>query len=84
MARVMRKRHCCGWRRAATYPRERNGVEGSRGCAAPLVRATGYGLSADNEDYLRQCRDELLLLVQVESAEGVEKIPDIAAVEGKR
>ena len=63
--------------RATRYPEE-----GVRGCAAPLVRATGYGLAESAEEYLRRCREELLVLVQVESPAAVEAIPEIAAVEG--
>ena len=53
-----------------------------RGCATPIVRATGYGLSETVEEYLRLCREELLVLVQVESSAGVEAIPEIAEVDG--
>ena len=47
-----------------------------------MVRATGYGLSETVEEYLRLCREELLVLVQVESSAGVEAIPEIAEVDG--
>ena len=53
-----------------------------RGCATPIVRATGYGLSETVDEYLRRCREDLLLLVQVESHVGVEAIPEIARVDG--
>ena len=46
------------------------------------MRATGYGLSETVDEYLRRCREDLLLLVQVESAAGVEAIPEIAKVDG--
>ena len=46
------------------------------------MRATCYGLSETVEEYLRRCREDLLLLVQVESAAGVEAIPEIAKVDG--
>ena len=46
------------------------------------MRATGYGLSETVDEYLRRCREDLLLLVQVESAAGVEAIPEIARVDG--
>ena len=65
--------------RATRYPEVEGGV---RGCAVPLVRATGYGLAESAEEYLRLCREELLVLVQVESPAAVEAIPEIAAVEG--
>ena len=56
--------------------------EPCRGCATPIVRATGYGLSETVDEYLKRCREELLLLVQVESPAGVEAIPEIAEVGG--
>lgn len=54
---------------------------GIRGCAAPYVRASGWG-SMNNADYLQQCRQDLLVMVQVETIKGVEHIPEIAAVDG--
>ncbi len=53
---------------------------GSRGMAAPLVRATGYGASW--RDYVAGGADELLILCQIETASGVEQVESIAAVEG--
>ncbi|CAB9523512.1 2-oxo-heptane-1,7-dioate aldolase [Seminavis robusta] len=55
---------------------------GIRGCAVPFVRASGYGMTHNNDEYLRQCREDLLVMVQVESPQGVDAIPEIAAVEG--
>ena len=52
---------------------------GSRGCAAGLVRASGYGAT---EDYITQARDELFIALQIESIKGVENKVKIAAVEG--
>jgi 4-hydroxy-2-oxoheptanedioate aldolase len=56
-------------------------VEGTRGCAAPFVRATGWG-RINTETYLKQCQEDLLVMVQVESKSGVMAIPEIAEVEG--
>jgi 2-keto-3-deoxy-L-rhamnonate aldolase RhmA len=56
---------------------------GVRGVAFPLVRATGWGTQSKGpEDYLRQCEEELFIIVQVESAAAVDKIESIAAVPG--
>ncbi|GAX14320.1 hypothetical protein FisN_1Hh520 [Fistulifera solaris] len=55
--------------------------EGTRGCAAPFVRATGWG-RINTETYLKQCQEDLLVMVQVESESGVMAIPSIAEVEG--
>jgi len=54
-------------------------IHGIRGCAVPFVRASGYG---KNREYMRQCQEELLVMVQVESQRGVDAIPDIASVPG--
>lgn len=53
---------------------------GTRGMAAGIVRAAGYG--CDLEHYLENYRDEFLLLVQIETAEAVDQAANIAAVEG--
>lgn len=45
-----------------------------------LSRATGYGLRA--QEYLRGANENLLVVVQAESAEAVENIDEIAAVPG--
>ncbi|GKD39231.1 aldehyde-lyase domain-containing protein [Tanacetum coccineum] len=52
---------------------------GIRGAAHSVVRASGYGI--DN-GYLSNCEDELFIMCQVESEEGVKKIEEIAAVDG--
>ncbi|XAR55166.1 2-keto-3-deoxy-L-rhamnonate aldolase [Bertholletia excelsa] len=52
---------------------------GVRGSAHTVVRASDYGIDAG---YLSNYEDELLIMCQVESEEGVEKIEEIAAVEG--
>ena len=54
-------------------------LDGIRGSAAPFVRASGYGSVSD---YQKQCREDLLVMVQVETVAGVEAIPEIAAVDG--
>ena len=58
---------------------EPDAIDGIRGCAVPFVRASGYGR---NPDYMRQCQEDLLVMVQVESEKGVHAIPDIASVAG--
>jgi len=71
--------------RSTRYPRQNDSIDdidGIRGCAVPFVRASGWGSSATNDEYLRQCREDLLVMVQVESPQAVEAIPEIAAVEG--
>jgi len=55
---------------------------GMRGCAVPFVRATGWGTTKTSDEYIRQCREELLVIVQVETPTGVESIDKIAAVDG--
>lgn len=52
---------------------------GIRGCADPFVRASGWGMESD---YLERCNQELLIMVQVESPQGVDAIDEIANVEG--
>jgi len=52
---------------------------GIRGCAAPFVRGSAYGYE---KDYVRQCQEDLLVMVQVETVAGVDAIPEIAAVDG--
>ncbi|MCO5562906.1 hypothetical protein L7F22_016542 [Adiantum nelumboides] len=53
---------------------------GNRGAAHPIVRASMYGLDTS---YLQMCdNDEVLKILQIESSEAVELIPDIAAVDG--
>jgi len=52
---------------------------GIRGCAAPMVRASQWGI---RKDYVADTERDLLVMVQVETPEGVQAIPDIAAVAG--
>lgn len=71
--------------RSTRYPRQltsnsdTNG--GIRGCAVPFVRASGWGAMSTAE-YLNKCDQDLLVMVQVESPQGVDAIPEIASVEG--
>lgn len=53
--------------------------EGIRGSAHTVVRASGYGI---DEGYLSNYVDELLIMCQVESEEGVKKAEEISAVDG--
>lgn len=53
--------------------------QGVRGSAHTVVRASDYGI---DEGYLSNYADELLIMCQVESEEGVKKVEDIAAVDG--
>ncbi|RZC03247.1 2-keto-3-deoxy-L-rhamnonate aldolase [Glycine soja] len=52
---------------------------GLRGAAHPIVRASKYGL---DDEYLGNYLDELLIMCQVESEEGVANTGAIAAVDG--
>lgn len=52
---------------------------GIRGCAVPFIRGSGWGR---NSDYVQMCQDDLLVMVQVETQQGVNAIPEIAAVDG--
>ncbi|MBE9557702.1 MAG: 2,4-dihydroxyhept-2-ene-1,7-dioic acid aldolase [Proteobacteria bacterium] len=53
---------------------------GTRGAAYGLVRASDYGLAA--KDYFENVQDNLLIICQIETAEAVDAIPEIAAVDG--
>lgn len=53
---------------------------GTRGMAASIVRATGYGVNT--EHYLQHYRDEFILLVQIETADAVMQAKAIANVSG--
>lgn len=68
---------------ATRYPLQlsdgHNAIHGVRGCATPFVRASGYGR---NPDYMTQCQNDILVMVQVETEKGVEAIPEIASVPG--
>lgn len=59
---------------ACRYP-----PRGARGYAASIARASNYGLDAD---YLAHAHDDLLLMLQIESARSVDAIAGIAAIEG--
>mmetsp|Transcript_5404 Transcript_5404/g.7806 ORF Transcript_5404/g.7806 Transcript_5404/m.7806 type:complete len:259 (+) Transcript_5404:72-848(+) len=54
-------------------------LQGIRGAAVPVVRGSGWGLE---EDYLKQCNEDLLVMVQVETVDGVDNIEEIAGVDG--
>jgi len=54
--------------------------DGTRGMAAPIVRASSFGVSTDH--YLDHYRDNFILMVQIETAGAVEDADEIAAVEG--
>ena len=60
--------------RACHYP-----PYGARGYAAPLVRASNYGLV---KDYIHIANENILLVVQIESAAAAGKAAEIAAVDG--
>ena len=53
---------------------------GSRGLAA--TRSAGFGLQASIGDYVCQSNLETLVVVQVESAEGVANVEELVAVDG--
>lgn len=59
---------------ACRYP-----PQGQRGYAAGSVRASGYGAVAD---YMARANDQLLLILQIESAAAVGRAEEISAVEG--
>lgn len=59
---------------SARYP-----PSGIRGCAVPFVRASGWGMELD---YMQRCNQELLIMVQVETPQGVDAIDEIANVDG--
>lgn len=60
---------------ACRYP-----PHGIRGCASPLVRASGYGL--EETAYLEAVNDNLLIICQIESQRGIDNAEAIAAVDG--
>ena len=59
---------------ACRYP-----PQGNRGAAWSVVRASRYGLEPD---YPEQAWERLLLIGQIESLAAIERLPEIAAVEG--
>jgi len=60
--------------RACRYP-----PQGFRGYAAPVVRASSYGMV---KNYIHRASDNLLLILQIESASAVKQTAAIAAIEG--
>jgi 4-hydroxy-2-oxoheptanedioate aldolase len=60
--------------RACRYP-----PQGSRGYAAPAVRASNYGAF---RDYMSRANDNLLLILQIETEAAVREAAAIAAVDG--
>ena len=67
--------------RSTRYPLgDGSALDGNRGCAAPLVRGSGWGLS--QRDYLQQSRDDLLVMIQVETLRGIQAVPEMASVPG--
>jgi 4-hydroxy-2-oxoheptanedioate aldolase len=65
--------------------------KGRRGFAAPFVRATNWGLGSPTttttntsvtKSYMRQCLEDLLVIMQVETPEGIDAIDEIANVDG--
>ncbi|MEO0717412.1 MAG: aldolase/citrate lyase family protein [Pseudomonadota bacterium] len=57
----------------------RYGPAGRRGCAARIVRASGYGA---DDDYVAEWNDTGLLICQIESPEALERAEEIARVDG--
>lgn len=60
--------------KACRYP-----PRGMRGYAAPVVRGSGWGTVPD---YVRRGHEDLLLIAQIEDVAAIERIPEIAAVDG--
>ncbi|MEM1346304.1 MAG: aldolase/citrate lyase family protein [Pseudomonadota bacterium] len=52
---------------------------GARGYAGPVIAATGFGA---DDDYVRRWNDTGLLIVQIESGEGLETATEIARLDG--
>lgn len=57
--------------------------KGIRGCAIPFIRSNYYGI-IDNtvDEYMNQCQNDLLVLVQIETLAGLKNIQSIANVNG--
>jgi 4-hydroxy-2-oxoheptanedioate aldolase len=53
---------------------------GTRGAAYGLVRASDYGMAA--QSYAEAAQENLLVICQIETAQAVDAIPEIAAVDG--
>lgn len=60
---------------ACRYP-----PEGIRGMAPAVIRATGYG--AGTADYVKTVNEKLFIICQIETAEALENLNEILAVEG--
>ena len=56
------------------------GPRGSRGLAG--IRAADYGQRGSLGDYVRTANEETLVIVHVESAQAVERVDEIAAIDG--
>ena len=54
--------------------------EGTRGMAAGIVRATGFGL--DTNDYINHYREKFELLIQIETKQAVDAAAELASVTG--
>ena len=54
-------------------------IDGIRGCAASFVRASSWGMQSN---YIKKAQNDLLVMVQVETPQGVDAIPEIAQVPG--
>ena len=54
-------------------------INGIRGCAVPFVRASNFG---NNLNYMKECQEDLLVMVQVETKKGVDAIDEISSVPG--
>lgn len=59
---------------ACKYPNQ-----GWRGCAAGIVRASGYGA---DPDYAKRANDDLLIIGQIEHEDAVGNMDEIGAVDG--
>ena len=55
-------------------------TNGIRGCAHPFVRASLYGKDANY--FYKSSYEDLLIIVQVESKDAIENIPEIGMVDG--
>jgi 2-keto-3-deoxy-L-rhamnonate aldolase RhmA len=65
---------------STAYDEISSSVEGGiHDCSAPLVRASGWSF---NSEYVQDTEQDLLVMAQVETLEGVKAIPVIAAVPG--
>lgn len=53
---------------------------GTRGAAPGVVRAADYGMSA--KDYVARQAEELLIILQIEHVDAIDRIPEIAKIEG--